>query len=57
MTTLIELAYTTAGGIAGAAVTTYLSRNHNRRQLRAEVQRQLLWVSAVRADVCDIAPS
>jgi hypothetical protein len=56
MTELIDLAYTTAGGIVGAAMTTYLSRNHERRHQRAEVQQRLQRVSAVRAAVHDLAP-
>ncbi|UBU17879.1 hypothetical protein [Nonomuraea gerenzanensis] len=56
MTELIDLAYTTAGGIVGAAVTTYLSRNHERRHQRAEVQQRLQRVAAVRAGVHDLAP-
>ncbi|MER7210563.1 hypothetical protein [Streptosporangium sp. NPDC000239] len=56
MAELIDLVYTTAGGIVGAAVTTYLSRNHERRHLRAEVQQRLQRVAAVRAGVRDIAP-
>jgi hypothetical protein len=57
MPALIDLAYTTGGGIIGAAVTTYLARNHERRRLRAEVQQQLHRVGAVRDGICDIAPS
>ncbi|RJL36210.1 hypothetical protein D5H75_02455 [Bailinhaonella thermotolerans] len=52
----MDLVYTTAGGIVGAAVTTYLSRDHERRHLRADVQQRLQRVAAVRAGVHDIAP-
>jgi hypothetical protein len=41
------LAYTTAGGVVGAAVTNCLSKNQERRQLRAAVMQQLLRVAAV----------
>jgi hypothetical protein len=51
------LAYTTAGGVVGAAVTNCLSKNQERRQLRAAVMQQLLRVAAVRDEVCDIVPS
>ncbi|MET9296918.1 hypothetical protein [Streptomyces sp. NPDC003077] len=53
---LMDLAYTTAGGVVGAAVTTYIARNHERRQLRAAVMEQLQRVWLVRAGVCDIVP-
>ncbi|GAA0543951.1 hypothetical protein GCM10010390_52570 [Streptomyces mordarskii] len=53
----MDLAYTTAGGVVGAAVTNYLSRNQERRQLRAAVMQQLLRVEAVRDSMCDIVPS
>lgn len=53
----MDLAYTTAGGVVGAAVTNYLSMNQERRQLRAAVMQQLLRVAAVRDRVCDIVPS
>ncbi|MFJ4777747.1 hypothetical protein [Streptomyces sp. NPDC088762] len=53
----MDLAYTTAGGVVGAAVTNYLSRNQERRQLRAAVMQQLLHVAAVRDRVCDVVPS
>ncbi|WP_234440835.1 hypothetical protein [Streptomyces rimosus] len=53
----IDLAYTTAGGIIGAAVTNHLSRNQERRQLRAAVMQQLLRVTAVRDTLCGIAPA
>ncbi|MET7463210.1 hypothetical protein [Nonomuraea sp. NPDC005501] len=56
MAELIDLVYTTAGGIVGASVTTYRSRNHERRHLRADVQQRLQRVAAVRAGVRDIAP-
>ncbi|MEW2418915.1 hypothetical protein AB0953_35365 [Streptomyces sp. NPDC046866] len=53
----MDLAYTTAGGVVGAAVTNYLSRNQERRQLRAAVMQQLLRVAAVRDGIRDIVPS
>ncbi|MEU6865404.1 hypothetical protein ABZ924_19375 [Streptomyces sp. NPDC046876] len=53
----MDLAYTTAGGVVGGAVTNYLSRNQERRQLRAAVMQQLLRVAAVREGVYDIVPS
>ncbi|GAU65907.1 hypothetical protein SSP35_02_02760 [Streptomyces sp. NBRC 110611] len=53
----MDLAYTTAGGVVGAAVTNYLSRNQERRQLRAAVMQQLLRVATVCDRVGDIAPS
>ncbi|MFF5703672.1 hypothetical protein ACFY7H_14350 [Streptomyces sp. NPDC012794] len=53
----MDLAYTTAGGVVGAAVTNYLSRNQERRQQRAAVMQQLLRVAAVRDRICDIVPS
>ncbi|MER5185587.1 hypothetical protein ABT009_46270 [Streptomyces sp. NPDC002896] len=54
---LMDLAYTTLGGAIGAALTTYLSRNQERRQLRATVMQELHRVGAVRDGVCDIVPS
>lgn len=53
----MDLAYTTAGGVIGAAVTNYLSKNQERRQLRAAVMQQLLRAAAVRDRVCNIVPS
>ncbi|GAB2804234.1 hypothetical protein [Streptomyces daliensis] len=53
---LMDLAYTTVGGVVGAAVTTYVSRNHERRQLRAAVMDELQRVWLVGAGVCDIVP-
>ncbi|WP_078888275.1 hypothetical protein [Streptomyces sclerotialus] len=53
----MDLVYTTAGGVIGAAVTNYLSMNQERRQLRAAVMQQLLRVAAVRDSTCDIVPS
>jgi hypothetical protein len=38
---LVELAYTTGGGVVGAALTNYVTKVHERRQLRAEVYRHL----------------
>jgi hypothetical protein len=43
---LVELAYTTGGGVIGAALTNYFSRNQERRQLRAAVMRELHRVAA-----------
>ncbi|MFD7259092.1 hypothetical protein [Streptomyces sp. NPDC059874] len=53
----MDLVYTTAGGVVGAAVTNYLSMNQERRQLRAAVMQQLLRVQAVRDRACDIMPN
>ncbi|KAF3469574.1 hypothetical protein GL259_12705 [Streptomyces sp. Tu 3180] len=53
----MDLAYTTAGGVVGAAVTNYLSMSQERRQQRAAVMQRLLRLAAVRDRVCDIAPS
>ncbi|WP_185899326.1 hypothetical protein [Streptomyces sp. WAC07061] len=53
----MDLAYTTAGGVVGAAVTHHLSRTQERRELRAAVMQQLLRVTAVRDEVYGIAPS
>ncbi|WP_208853217.1 hypothetical protein [Streptomyces albofaciens] len=52
----MDLVYTTAGGVVGAAVTAHISRNHERRQLRATVMERLQQVSLVRAGVWDIVP-
>ncbi|MFD2473824.1 hypothetical protein [Amycolatopsis silviterrae] len=51
---LAELAYTTGGGVIGAALTTYLAKTQERRQLRAEVYRQLEAARAVSGGVHDI---
>lgn len=53
----MELAYTTAGGVVGGAVTNHLARNQERRQLRAAVMQQLLRLAAVRDGVCGIVPA
>jgi hypothetical protein len=53
----MDLAYTTGGGVVGAALTGYLSRNQERRQLRAAVMHELHRVAAVRDGVRDIVPS
>ncbi|MFJ8584732.1 hypothetical protein ACIRD2_08740 [Streptomyces sp. NPDC093595] len=53
----MDLAYTTAGGVVGAAVTNYLSMHQERRQRRAAVMQQLLRLAAVRDGVCAIVPS
>ncbi|WP_405980814.1 hypothetical protein [Streptomyces sp. NBC_00158] len=52
----MDLAYTTAGGVVGAAVTNHLSRTQERRELRAAVMQQLLRVEAVRDEVYGIVP-
>ncbi|WP_234426460.1 hypothetical protein [Streptomyces niger] len=51
---LWELAYTTAGGVVGAVVTTYVAGHHERRQLRATVQQQLLRLAGVRDGLADV---
>lgn len=56
MAGLAGLAYTAAGGVVGSAVTTYVSRVHERRRLRAEVMQQFHRVAAVRDAVSDIVP-
>lgn len=53
---LVELAYTTAGGVIGAALTNHLSKNQERRQLRATVMQRLHRVAAVRDGVSDVMP-
>jgi hypothetical protein len=55
MPALLDLTYATAGGVIGAAVTNYLSRNQERRQLRAMVMQEIHRVAARRDGVCDIA--
>ncbi|GAA4628609.1 hypothetical protein GCM10023196_045680 [Actinoallomurus vinaceus] len=51
---LAELAYSTVGGVAGAAATSYLTRHHERRQLRAGVMEGLHTIAAVTAGVHDV---
>jgi hypothetical protein len=51
---LAELAYSTVGGIAGAAATSYLTRHHERRQLRAGVMERLHAITAITAGVRDM---
>jgi hypothetical protein len=51
---LAELTYSTAGGVLGAAVTSYLTRQHERRQLRAGVMERLHAIAAITAGVRDI---
>lgn len=53
---LMDLAYTTLGGVVGAALTNYLSRKQERRQLRATVMDCLHRVAAVRDEVRGIVP-
>lgn len=53
---LAGLAYTAAGGVVGAAVTTYVSRVHERRRLRADVMQQFHQITAVRDAVSDVVP-
>ncbi len=48
---LAELAYTTGGGVIGAVVTTYLAKQQERRQLRAEAQGWMQKLTAVGARV------
>jgi hypothetical protein len=44
---LVELAYTTGGGVVGAALTNYFTKIQERRQLRAEVYRHLTKVREI----------
>jgi hypothetical protein len=53
----MDLAYTTIGGVIGAALTNYFARHQERRQLRAAVMHELHRVAAVRDEVRDIVPS
>ncbi|WP_284741471.1 hypothetical protein [Amycolatopsis sp. RTGN1] len=48
---LAELAYTTGGGVVGAALTNYFTKIQERRQLRAEVHRQLARVREISGGV------
>lgn len=48
---LVELAYTTAGGVIGAALTNYFTKIQERRQLRAEVYRHLTRVREISGGV------
>ncbi len=52
----MDLVYTTAGGVVGAAVTNHLSMHQERRHLRAAVMQQVLRVTAVREGVYDVVP-
>ncbi|PSK96885.1 hypothetical protein CLV63_110184 [Murinocardiopsis flavida] len=52
----LELAYTTGGGVIGAAVTTYVAGNQQRRELRAAVMAELHRMAAVRAALAEVAP-
>lgn len=51
---LVELAYTTAGGIVGAALTNYFTKIQERRQLRAEVYRHLTKVGEISGGIRNI---
>ncbi len=51
---LVELAYTTGGGVVGAALTNYLTKIQDRRQLRAEVYRRLEAARAISGGVREI---
>ncbi|MEV6643795.1 hypothetical protein [Amycolatopsis sp. NPDC051371] len=48
---LVELAYTTGGGVVGAALTNYFTKVQERRQLRAEVHRTLAEVREISGGV------
>ncbi|WP_433174215.1 hypothetical protein [Actinoallomurus sp. CA-150999] len=51
---LTELTYSTVGGVVGAAATSYLTRHHERRQLRAGVMEGLHGIAAITAGVRDV---
>ncbi|WP_051166355.1 hypothetical protein [Amycolatopsis orientalis] len=51
---LAELAYTTGGGVVGAALTNYFTKVQERRQLRAEVYRRLEATRAISGGVPEI---
>ncbi|MFE3172436.1 hypothetical protein ACFXPA_14400 [Amycolatopsis sp. NPDC059090] len=51
---LVELAYTTGGGVVGAALTNYFTKIQERRQLRAEVYRRLEATRAISGGVHEI---
>ncbi|MYW97737.1 hypothetical protein G3I59_45805 [Amycolatopsis rubida] len=51
---LVELAYTTGGGVVGAALTNYFTKIQERRQLRAEVYRRLEATRAISGGVREI---
>ncbi|MGV9294176.1 hypothetical protein [Amycolatopsis sp. NPDC003676] len=51
---LVELAYTTGGGVVGAALTNYFAKVQERRQLRAEVYRRLEATRAISGGVHEI---
>lgn len=53
---LAELSYTTLGGVVGAVASGYLTRHHERRQLRAAVMERLHAVVEVTAGVRDVEP-
>ncbi|WIY02981.1 hypothetical protein QRX60_03670 [Amycolatopsis mongoliensis] len=48
---LVELAYTTGGGVVGAALTNYFTKIQERRQVRAEVHRHLAKVREISGGV------
>jgi hypothetical protein len=52
---LVELAYTTGGGVVGAALTNYVTKIQERRQLRAEVHRHLGKVREISGGIRGIA--
>jgi hypothetical protein len=51
---LAELTYTTLGGVVGAAASGYLTKHHERRQLRAAVMDRVHAMAAITAGVRDI---
>ncbi|MEU7789040.1 hypothetical protein [Amycolatopsis sp. NPDC049159] len=52
---LVELAYTTGGGVVGAALTNYFAKVQDRRWLRAEVHRQLAAVRELSGGIRGVA--
>jgi len=52
---LAELAYTTAGGVVGAAASSWFGRQHERRLLRAEVMGRVQAMAVITAGVRDVA--
>ncbi|SFW87028.1 hypothetical protein [Amycolatopsis australiensis] len=48
---LVEVAYTIGGGVVGAALTNYVAKIQDRRQLRAEVYRHLAKVREISGGV------
>ncbi|MEU5259251.1 hypothetical protein [Amycolatopsis sp. NPDC021455] len=51
---LVELAYTTGGGVVGAVLTNYFAKIQERRQLRAEVYRHLAKVREISGGIRSI---